>query len=354
MMKKHTLKFLFPFIVNIFITLIITIITSVFAFIIALRFNILSVDNPNPSFPVFIITAVSIAIATFFTAILGMMIHSYISPIRNLVDATQQVAKGDFTIKLNESYKDGEVKNMNIAFNKMVRELNSIETLRNDFIVNVSHEFKTPLATIEGYATLLQESNISDNERFEYTTMILESSKQLSSLSGNILKLSKLETQEIITEENYFYLDEQLRQALLFLENNWSKKNIDIDMDLTTTHYYGNEDLLMQVWLNIFGNAIKFTPDNGTIATSLKSADDGIYVSISDTGIGMSDKVKKRVFEKFYQGDSSRNFEGNGLGLTLVKRIIDLCGCGITVESEVNKGSTFTIFLPHNKSVDNL
>ena len=119
---------------------------------------------------------------------------------------------------------------MNIAFNKMVRELNSIETLRNDFIVNVSHEFKTPLATIEGYATLLQESNISDNERLEYTTMILESSKQLSSLSGNILKLSKLETQEIITEENYFYLDEQLRQALLFLENNWSKKNIDIDI----------------------------------------------------------------------------------------------------------------------------
>ena len=355
MIKKNTLKFLFPFIINIFITLIITILTSVFSIIIAIKLNILSADNHNPFLPILIIVLVSIAIATFFTTILGLMIHSYIAPIRDLVDATKKVSKGDFTIRLDKSYKDEEVNNMNIAFNKMVRELSSIETLRNDFIVNVSHEFKTPIATIEGYATLLQEPNISDNERLEYTTMILESSRQLSSLSGNILKLSKLETQEIVSDGNYFYLDEQLRQALLFLENNWSKKNIDIDMDLTTTYYYGNEDLLMQVWLNIFGNAIKFTPNNGTIATRLKSADDGIYVSISDTGIGMNDKVKERIFEKFFQGDSSRNLEGNGLGLTLVKRIIDLCGCSINVESEVNKGSTFTIFLPiNNKSVDSL
>lgn len=355
MTKKNTFKFLFPFIINIFITLIITILASVFSIIIAIKLNILSADSHNPSLPILIIILVSIAIATFFTTILGIMIHNYISPIRNLVDATKKVSKGDFTIRLNESYKDQEVNNMNIAFNKMVRELSSIETLRNDFIVNVSHEFKTPISTIEGYATLLQEPSISDNERLEYTTIILESSRQLSSLSGNILKLLKLETQEIIPDGNYFYLDEQLRQALLFLENNWSKKNIDIDMNLATTYYYGNEDLLMQVWLNIFSNAIKFTPNNGTIATSLKNTNDGIYVSISDTGIGMSDNVKEHIFEKFFQGDTSRNFEGNGLGLTLVKRIIDLCGCSIEVESEVNKGSTFTIFLPiNNKSVANL
>ncbi len=353
-MKKTTFKLLFPFIANIFITLIITVLTSVFGIIVAIKFNILSQDNPSHFFPILLILSVSIAIAAFFTFVLGFLINIYISPIRELAEATKKVSKGDFTIHLEENHKDEEVKNMNTSFNKMIRELNSIETLRNDFIVNVSHEFKTPIATIEGYATLLQEPSISDNERLEYTKMILESSRQLSSLSGNILKLSKLETQEIITDGNYFYLDEQLRQALLFLENNWSKKDIDIDMDLSTTYYYGNEDLLMQVWLNIFSNAIKFTPNNGTIATTLKSTNDGIYISISDTGIGMSSQVKERIFEKFFQGDTSRNFEGNGLGLTLVKRIIDLCGCNISVESEVNKGSTFTIFLPHNKSVDNL
>lgn len=353
-MKKSTFKLLFPFIANIFITLIITVLTSVFGIIVAIKFNILSHDNPSHFFPSLLILSVSIAIAAFFTFILGVLINNYISPIRELAEATKKVSKGDFTVHLDENHKDEEVKNMNSSFNKMVRELSSIETLRNDFIVNVSHEFKTPIATIEGYATLLQEPSISDNERLEYTKMILESSSQLSSLSGNILKLSKLETQEIITDRNYFYLDEQLRQALLFLENNWSKKDIDIDMDLSTTYYYGNEDLLMQVWLNIFNNAIKFTPNNGTLATTLKSTNDGIYVSISDTGIGMSSQVKDRIFEKFFQGDTSRNFEGNGLGLTLVKRIIDLCGYDISVESEVNKGSTFTIFLPYNKSVDNL
>ncbi|MGL5311699.1 MAG: sensor histidine kinase, partial [Peptostreptococcaceae bacterium] len=183
-------------------------------------------------------------------------------------------------------------------------------------------------------------------ERIEYSKMILDSSRQLSSLSGNILKLSKLENQEIVPEKNFFYLDEQLRQALLMLESQWSKKNIDIDMDLFTTYFCGSEDLLMQVWLNLYSNAIKFTPEGGTITTKLKSTNKGILISISDTGIGMSEEVKNRVFEKFYQGDKSRSLEGNGLGLTLVKKIIDLNQYEIKVESEINQGTTFKIYIP--------
>lgn len=150
----------------------------------------------------------------------------------------------------------------------MVRELNSIETLRNDFIANVSHEFKTPLSSIEGYATLLQEPNITTKERLEYSRIIIESSKQLSSLSGNILALSKLESQEILPESVLFSLDEQVRQALLILENKWSSKNIDINLDLSICNYYGNENLLMQLWINLLGNAIKFTPPEVTITAS--------------------------------------------------------------------------------------
>ena len=271
-------------------------------------------------------------------------------PLKKLIEATNEVSKGDFSIRLRECNVPPTVYEMNTSFNKMVKELSSIETLRNDFIVNVSHEFKTPIAAIEGYATLLQDSDLSENERIEYTKIILDSSRQLSSLSGNILKLSKLETQEIIPDKKYFSLDEQLRQALLLLETQWSKKNIDIDMDLKTTNYYGSEDLLMQVWLNIFGNAIKFTPENGLIVTSLKATPNGICISISDNGIGMSDDVKDRIFDKFYQGDKSRNFQGNGLGLTLVKRILDLCKCEINVISKINEGTTFNIYLPIEKN----
>ena len=180
----------------------------------------------------------------------------------------------------------------------------------------------------------------------EYTKIILDSARQLSSLSGNILKLSKLENQEIVPDKKYFSLDEQLRQALLLLENQWSEKNIDIDMDLKSINYYGSEDLLMQVWINIFSNAIKFTPEGGLIVTRLKNIDNGICVSISDNGIGMSDEVKSKIFDKFYQGDNSRNFEGNGLGLALVKKILDLCNYEIDVKSKINEGTTFNIYLP--------
>lgn len=300
-------------------------------------------QHRNPIFPISVFVFFCMIISTVFTLIIG---HRILCPIENLIDATKKVAKGDFSIRLDENYTEDEIRDMNMHFNKMVDELSGIETLRNDFIVNVSHEFKTPIASIEGYATLLQDGSQTEEERNEYIQMILDSARQLSSLSGNILRLSQFECQEIIPKKNFFSLDEQIRQALLFLESKWSKKNLEINLELPSVKYLGNEEFLMHVWLNIYGNAIKFTPQNGTISTSIKKSNTCIYISISDTGIGMTKDVKKHIFEKFYQGDSSRNSDGNGLGLTLVKRIIDMMEGTIEVQSEVGKGTTFTVCLP--------
>lgn len=344
--NKKALHFFLPFIMNIFITCSVTIFIISLGFSIGTKLNIANDENFNNCWGILMFVLLNIALASVFTLMIGILANNFMKPLKALIEATNEVAKGDFSIRLSECPPHPAVYEMNSSFNKMVKELNSIETLRNDFIVNVSHEFQTPLASIEGYATLLQDSNLSDDERMEYTKIILDSSRQLSSLSGNILKLSKLETQEIVPDKKYFSLDEQLRQALLLLENQWSKKNIDIDMDLKTVSYYGSEDLLMQVWINLFNNAIKFTPEGGLIVTKLSHTENGLCVSISDNGIGMTKEVQNRIFDKFYQGDNSRNFQGNGLGLALVKKILDLCKCKITVKSKLNEGTTFDIYLP--------
>ena len=348
MKLKHFQRILRPFIGNIFITSMVTGFTLLLAASFVSSSNLIDTIAINPMFLLFIFIILVLAISTVFTFMIYNILKNFFRPIKALIDATENVSKGDFTVFLDENHRERGIRRLNRSFNKMVRDLNSIETLRNDFIVNVSHEFKTPISAIEGYATLLQQSDLSEQERIEYSKTILESSRQLSSLSGNILKLSKLESQEITPDNNYFHLDEQLRQAILILESSWSKKDIYIDLDLPNVKYLGSEDLLMQVWINLYSNAIKFTPNYGTIYTKLIILDDSICISISDTGIGMSEDVKNRVFEKFYQGDKSRSFEGNGLGLTLVKRILDLCNCKIEVESEINMGTTFNIYLPKN------
>lgn len=347
MLKKSSSKFIrlwIPFIINIFITLVITHIAILLLMLIYTK-----KDPPSYHEAGLISTIViSVFIASFFTYIIGHMIHQFIKPIKKIIEAAEDVSKGDFSIHLDESMEKEEIRDMYVSFNKMVGELNSIETLRNDFIVNVSHEFKTPLSSIEGYATLLQEPDITDEERMEYSRIILESSRQLSSLTGNILTLSKLETQEILPQAVHFNLDEQIRQAMIILENKWSSKNIDINLNLSECSYYGNENLMMQVWMNLLGNAIKFTPSEGTITASLKEYKDYILITISDTGIGMTKDTQRYIFDKFYQGDKTHASEGNGLGLSLVKRIINLYNGTISVESEINKGSTFIITLPKN------
>lgn len=286
----------------------------------------------------------SVLTGTAITAIVG---RKLLAPINDLSDAAKRVAKGDFDARVAyEDHKVDVIGEMAVNFNSMVHELGSMETLRNDFIVNVSHEFKTPIAAIEGYATLMQDRELTPEERADYSRLIIESTRQLSSLSSNILKLAKLENQEIVGGKTEFALDEQLRQALLLLEAQWNDKRINLDLTLEPVVYYGNEELLMQVWLNLLGNAFKFTDNGGEVAVSLFSTEAAIMVQFSDSGTGMTEEVMKRIFEKFYQGDKSRSAEGNGLGLPLVRRIVELSGGSVSVESTPGKGSVFTVRLP--------
>ncbi|AIQ48489.1 hypothetical protein R70723_23155 [Paenibacillus sp. FSL R7-0273] len=308
------------------------------------RSGLIDVARFHVFWPIAILLLASVLTGTAITAIVG---RKLLAPINDLSEAAKRVAKGDFSARVaHEEHKVDVIGEMAVNFNGMVQELGGMETLRNDFIVNVSHEFKTPIAAIEGYATLMQDQGLSPKEREDYSRLIIESTRQLSSLSSNILKLSKLENQEIVGGKIEFALDEQLRQALLLLEAQWNDKALNLDLALEPVVYYGNEELLMQVWLNLLGNAIKFTDDGGEIAVSLFGTEVAVTVQISDSGTGMTEEVMKRIFEKFYQGDKSRSAEGNGLGLPLVRRIVELSGGSVAVESTPGKGAAFTVILP--------
>lgn len=234
-------------------------------------------------------------------------------------------------------------------FNSMVYDLSHIETLRSDFVVNVSHEFKTPIASVEGFATLLQNHRLTPEKHDHYVEKILDNACRLADFSSSILMLSKLENQETVMYKKEYRLDEQIRRSILALESKWAKKEIEFDMDLPRQMYYGSEQLLEQVWTNIVDNAIKHSPVKGVIHVSIDRADPYLSVTIADEGDGMDEETRKHIFEKFYQGDSSRKADGNGLGLALVKRIVDLCKGSVAVESEPGKGAAFTVMLPERK-----
>ncbi len=297
----------------------------------------------SPGLTTFIISLLCIIMGYFVSYwLMNMLYH----PLEMLSDASQKIAKGDYDIQLE--YK-GQIKELNTTienFNFMVQELNSVEIMRNDFIANVSHEFKTPLSSITGYVTLLQDPDLSEEERNEYIQMAFFNIEKLNDLTGNILQLSKLENQNTIEEPVTYRLDEQLREAIVLLEPKWSQKQINLELKLPKTYYSGQQSNLFQVWTNLIGNAVKFTSKGGTVSISIVKNVNAVQVIISDNGIGMSKETQAHIFEKFYQGDTSRKAQGNGLGLPLCRRIVELCGGKITVNSEENKGSEFTVSLP--------
>lgn len=287
----------------------------------------------NNIFADFRFMILSYNLISIFCGIIVMLIVArlIVKPIKKLISATEKIAKGDFKVYIKRKRKD-EIGQLIDNFNKMTIELSGMEMLRNNFISDISHEFKTPLTSIEGYTKLLQNCK-SDEERNEYIEIITEETKRLSALSGNILLLNRIENENITLEKNSFRLDEQIRHVILLCENKWSGKNIDLNIDLEDIIFIGNEQLLFQVWLNLFDNAIKFSKTKESIEISLKKSDDKVVFSIMDYGKGMTEEQQKRMFEKFYTGDKSRNTEGNGLGLSIVKRIIDMHRGDITVES---------------------
>lgn len=343
MIKKSRSKLWLYFTLIVFGTISVTFLCLTSFWFILYHFRIIPAHPEEMHIPFILFMIGSAIIGSVITIFVGKLI---IIPVVNISEAFNDLSKGDFSVRVPNDEKIVEIREMADRFNAMVYDLSHIETLRNDFVANVSHEFKTPIAAIEGYATLLQDDSLDKDKHDHYVEKIIDNSRRLSELSSNILSLSKLENQEMVINQKDYRLDEQLRKTVLLLENKWSSKSIEFDIDLPKQIFYGNEPLLYQVWFNILDNAIKYSPTGGIIQITLTNREKEISVSISDEGSGMTEEVQKHIFEKFYQGDVSRKAEGNGLGLALVKRIVDLCKGTVTVNSKLGAGTTFTVTLP--------
>ena len=262
--------------------------------------------------------------------------------------ATKEIVKGNFDVRIPQSTArlvlDEKYSEIIDCFNKMAGELGSLETLRTDFIANVSHEMKTPLAVMQNYGTLLQAPDLPEEKRLEYAKGVTDGVKRLADMMTNVLKLNRLENQQIFPQVERFDLGEQLCESLLQYESVWEKGGIEIDTDIAEdVTVQGDRELLALVWNNLLSNAFKFTPSGGTVSVSLTADEAFAAVRVQDTGCGMSAEVGAHIFEKFYQGDMSHATQGNGLGLALVKRVVDILKGEISVESTVGVGSTFTV-----------
>ena len=327
------------------LTLAIMVTASLFTIIV---YSIFKPILPLPLYAPILAVVAAMLVCVIAGSILSVILSRRLfRPLEELTRATQKIAAGDFKVQIEEfSDGDSDMETLLHSFNNMARELDSTEMFRNDFINNFSHEFKTPIVSIRGFARLLQENDLSEEQKRKYVDIIATESDRLANMATNILLLSKLENQQIVSDKTQFYLDEQLRRAILMLEKQWSSKNIGLEISLDEIVYEFNEDILLQVWVNLLGNAFKFTPPRGEVACTLRREGDEAVVMIRDTGCGMSEDVQKRIFEKFYQGDASHSGAGNGIGLNIVKRILFLCGGSIRVESSPGMGSTFTVRLP--------
>ena len=341
MKKKRHFHFSLRIRFTLFVITEITLITFISEILIILlnKYFEVGVQIPDTAWGVLISVVLGSAITTF----LGKRIFD---PIQKLGEAMDRVAGGDFEVRLDDKCEFKEIRAIYENFNLMARELHSTEILQTDFVSNVSHEFKTPINAIEGYATLLQgEDHLLPDEQSQYIEKILFNTKRLSKLVGNILLLSKVDNQSIQTKQSTFRIDEQIRQSVVLLEPEWAKKEIDFDVDLEVIEYTGNENLMLHVWSNLIGNAIKFSPQNGFIGIKLKKRDGKIIYTIADNGPGIPEDMQKHIFERFYQSDSSHKEEGNGLGLALVKQIVELSGGKVEVENIPSAGCRFTVTL---------
>lgn len=276
--------------------------------------------------------------------------NTYEIPLHNMAEAAGKVAQGDFSVyvpPLHTADKLDYLDIMILDFNKMVEELGSIETLKTDFISNVSHEMKTPISIIKNYAQLLQMGQVTEETRIEYARSIENAAGKLSNLISNILKLNKLENQCILPEMEDYDVCRQLCECILQFEDAWDEKEIELETQIEDAAMVrADANLLELVWNNLISNAVKFTQRGGSVRICQTSTEDHIIVAISDTGCGIAKKNVNHIFDKFYQGDTSHAKEGNGLGLALVKRVLELMEGDIQVISEVGKGSTFTVKLP--------
>ena len=329
------------------VMLLLTLVVSLVVVYVLVELRVLHVPGPILLMVVYVLTV--LVIGTLFSRI---FIQTITKPVLEMSEAAKRMAHGDFDIELKEKTFASEVSEMADSFTTMAHELSQIEMLRSDFVSNVSHEMKTPLAAIEGYAELLQDPNLSEEDRATYAGKVLTNTRRLTNLTSNILLLSQLENTDKELERASFPLDEDLRQAVLMFEDRWGDGSRELDIELDEVEYLGNQELLDLVWQNLIDNALKFTDEGDTVSVRLRIEEaaerepDQVVVEVADTGIGMEPDECERIFEKFYQADRSHATEGNGLGLALARRIVELHGGTITAESAPGAGSTFTVVLP--------
>ena len=343
-MKRKRLKSIWQFFI--FFVVIAFVVTCNFL----LFLNKMELDQETISDPAKITLANVLLLTLLFCIIDRLRRWQMITkPVKRIQKGIDQVIKGDFSTRIDYIHGEDSDNEFDIiikGLNKMIEELSGVETLRTDFIANVSHELKTPLAVMQNYGTLLQSPDLNEAQRIEYGKAIQEQTKRLSSLVMNILKLNKLENQQIYPNIEAYDLGEQLCECMLEFESVWEEKNIEIEANIDeTVQVEADKELLSLVWNNLLSNALKFTEADGKVSLSLYGDEAYAYVEVKDTGCGMNAETGKNIFKKFYQGDTSHATKGNGLGLALVKRVIDICGGEISVSSQLGEGSTFTVRL---------
>jgi signal transduction histidine kinase len=304
--------------------------------------NIVKISRSEPMLPIFMLLIISVLVGTVVSFIISRI---PLKPVRRIIDATNRLASGDFSVRLSMP-GPGIFHELAASFNRMAEELGGIELLRSDFIDSFSHEFKTPIVSIKGFAEELRHDDISPEQRREYLDIIISESARLAALAANVLNLSRVEKQSILTNQTRFDLTEQVRRCVLLFENKWEQRRLNLNVELEEVAIVGDEELLNQVWVNLIDNAVKFTPEGGSVEIRLTAQDGDARFVIRDDGYGIAPVTQKRIFDKFYQGDTSRAVAGNGLGLSIAKHVVELHRGTISCQSEEGAGTTFTVELP--------
>lgn len=299
-------------------------------------------NNPNIVLPTIIWALASLAVGIVTAALVS---HIPLRPLQQLMEGLNRLSQGDYSARLG-TYHTAMGRKLSESFNSLATELANTEMLRTDFVNNFSHEFKTPIVSILGFAKLLKRADLPPEKREEYLNIILDEGKRLTDMADNVLNLAKIEKQSILTEIEEFNVSEQIRTCMLLLEKKWEQKKLEIQFDEYEYHCTGNQELLKQVWINLLDNAIKFAPEGSLVTVSIVSGPDTIAVSFASAGEAIGEETRKRIFEKFYQGDTSHATEGTGLGLAIVKKIIELHKGTVAVEY-LDGCNVFTVTLPN-------
>ncbi len=345
--RKYRLSLTLLFAGLVFVFLTLTMMLIVLAIVLLIRAGALQIGQsaPNTEGFVAILALISIVAGTILAATVG---RYPLRPVNSIINALNRLAAGDFKTRLSfpgALAKNPVVVELTDSFNKMASELESTEMLRSDFVNNFSHEFKTPIVSIAGFAKLLKKGNLSPQEQQEYLDIIEDESLRLSYMATNVLNMTKVENQAILTGVSEYNLSEQLRTCVLLFENKWSRKNLELNLDFDEYTICANEELMKQVWVNLLDNAIKFTPDGGCMDLTITEDGGSLLVSVANTGSEIPAAKRERIFQKFYQADESHTTEGNGIGLAIVQKIVSLHGGRVSVASQDDR-TVFTVALP--------